>query len=750
MKLTSSTLFPSLAIKKLLFTLFLLCSGLSATHAQHSLAREWNEVLLEGIRNDFARPTVHARNLFHLSLAMYDSWAVYDSASSPYFLGNSFRGYDIPFEGINIPEDPAAVKAAQEMALTYAAYRIISQRFRFSPGFEETFLLAFELFEKQGYDVTHLSTDYTDGNPASLGNYIAQSILDFGLQDGSNEQFNYANLYYRPVNPPMVIFNPGNPRIDNPNRWQPLTLELFIDQAGNLVPGNTPQFLSPEWGEVVPFALTENELTIHERDRNAWWVYHDPGPPPYQQLGQPELSEQYKWGFSLVAIWSSHLAPNDSVMWDISPASIGNIQELPRTFDEMPDFYDTLGGGDPGTGHALNPHTGEPYEPQIVPRGDYARILAEFWADGPDSETPPGHWFTLLNYVTDHPSLEKRFNGQGPLLGDLEWDVKAYFALGGAMHDAAISAWGVKGYYDYIRPVSAIRYMADLGQSSDPNLPSYNIEGIPLVEDYVELVDEDDPLAGDQLQNVGKIKLFAWRGPDYIEDPLTDEAGVGWILAENWWPYQRPSFVTPPFAGYVSGHSTYSRAAAEVLTLLTGDPFFPGGMGEFEAPQDSFLVFEEGPSRDITLQWATYRDASDQCSLSRIWGGIHPPADDIPGRLMGEKIGIAAFEYAQTYFEGQSQTVSNKATLPTPQYSRVFPNPWAGQQPLNLEVKREQAQYVAIRLLSLHGQVIHKQTTNSQPGQQVLKVFLPELSPGIYTLEVSFGSWQEHHPLLVR
>ena len=135
-----------------------------------------------------------------------------------------------------------------------------------------------------------------------------------------------------------------------------------------------------------------------------------------------------------------------------------------------------------------------------------------------------------------------------------------------------------------------------------------------------------------------------------MENPVTDEAGVGWILAENWWPFQRPSFVTPPFAGYVSGHSTYSRAAAELLTALTGDPFFPGGMGEFHCPQNEFLVFEDGPSQDVILQWATYRDASDQCSLSRIWGGIHPPVDDMPGRLIGMEIGVEAFDFAERIF----------------------------------------------------------------------------------------------------
>ncbi|MEO0404361.1 MAG: vanadium-dependent haloperoxidase, partial [Bacteroidota bacterium] len=293
------------------------------------------------------------------------------------------------------------------------------------------------------------------------------------------------------------------------------------------------------------------------------------------------------------------------------------------------------------------------------------RILAEFWADGPDSETPPGHWFTIVNYVNDHPDLEKRWNGQGEILSDLEWDVKTYFTLGGTMHDAAVAAWSVKGYYDYIRPVSAIRYMAERGQSSDPLLPNYDPAGFPLVPGYIEQVQPGEELAGTGDENVGEIKILAWRGPEYIFNDAIDEAGVGWILAKDWWPYQRPSFVTPPFAGYVSGHSTYSRAAAECLTRITGDPYFPGGIGIFEAPQNEFLVFEDGPSIDIELQWATYRDASDQCSLSRIWGGIHPPADDVPGRQMGLYIGDKAFQKALTYFEPDlPKVVSVDPTVP--------------------------------------------------------------------------------------
>ena len=224
------------------------------------------------------------------------------------------------------------------------------------------------------------------------------------------------------------------------------------------------------------------------------------------------------------------------------------------------------------------------------------------------------------------------------------------------MHDCAISAWGAKGWYDTSRPVTAIRGMAELGQSTDPSASNYHPGGLPLVPGRIETVDAGDPLAGAQGANVGKIKIWAWKGSTAINNVDTEFAGVGWVLAESWEPYQRPSFVSPPFAGYVSGHSTFSRAAAEVLTAFTGDAYFPGGMGTFLAPANEFLVFEDGPSVDVELQWATYRDASDECSLSRIYGGIHPYFDDVPGRLMGIDIGLDAFDRAAAFFGGWPPT----------------------------------------------------------------------------------------------
>jgi len=643
-------------MKRLVFCFLLtICFGYQSAKAQHSIARNWNEIVLESIRLDLARPTVHARNLFHISAAMYDAWAVYDATSSTYFLGQMVNDFYTPFEGITLPNDKLA---AQTETLSYAVYRLLSDRFRYSNKYYSTLRVIYErqMFDL-GFDIAFTSKDYSTGSPAALGNYLADQIIQFGMQDESNQNLFYNNLYYETTNAPLVIKRAGNPSLQNYNRWQPLSLDIFIDQSGNEIPGNTPFFLSPEWGAVSPFALKDSDMNSYFRDGFEYKVFHDPGMPPLcDTLGGPKTLtnlDAYKWGFTLVARWAAHLDVNDNTTLDISPASIGNIESYPTNFDEMKSFYDFENGGDASIGHAINPATNQPYIPQIVKRGDYGRVLAEFWADGPDSETPPGHWFSILNYVSDHPDFEKRYQGTGEIIDEFEWDVKAYLTMGGAMHDAAITAWGCKGYYDYIRPVSVIRCMADNGQCSDITLSNYSPAGLPLIPNFIEVVEANDALAGANNEHLNKMKIYTWKGPDYINDPDTGEAGAGWILAENWWPYQRPTFVTPPFAGYVSGHSTFSRAAAEVMTSLTGDEFFPGGMGQFNALKNEFLVFEEGPSEDIVLQWATYRDASDQCSLSRIWGGIHPPADDMPGRLMGIEVGNDAFDKAKNYTTGK-------------------------------------------------------------------------------------------------
>ena len=628
------------------FVAMVIAISTTQARAQHSDARQWNELLLESIRNDFARPTVHARNLYHVSTAMWDAWATYDQTAEC-----------VLFDESHATTNPA-IDAWRSEALSYASYRIMTARFTTSPGAPVMLPQYDALLVTLGYNAANTTT--IGNTPAAIGNRIAATVLAFGAGDNSNEAGDYANQYYNPVNLALLPDFPGNPNLGYPNRWQPLSLQWFIGQSGIPIPLGYPEFLSPEWGQVTPFALSQNDLTVYQRGGFDYWVYKDPSDPP--RLDTPTAAD-YKWGFEMVSAWSSHLDPNDGVMIDISPGAIGNSPTLPGSA-QLAQFYDFTNGGDSGTGHPLNPVTGLPYAPQVVPRGDYGRVLAEFWADGPDSETPPGHWFTLLNYVSDHPQTVKQIGGIGPTVTELEWDVKAYLVLSGAMHDCAVAAWGVKGWYDYLRPISALRYMADRYAVS-PNDPHAITLHPGLIEEISPASAAPNNRHAHLSAHVGEVAILAWRGPDYIVNPAVDMAGVGWILASRFWPYQRPSFVTPPFAGYVSGHSTYSRAAAVVLDQFTGSPWFPGGLGEFQCLQNQFLVFEEGPSVNITLQWASYYDASDQCSLSRIWGGIHPPADDIPGREMGQEIGEESFTRAEHIWNGTAAPIATHTTTGT-------------------------------------------------------------------------------------
>ena len=118
----------------------------------------------------------------------------------------------------------------------------------------------------------------------------------------------------------------------------------------------------------------------------------------------------------------------------------------PATIDISPGAlgHNSLGANN-GAGWPANPVTGKAYSPEVVPLADFARVIAEFWADGPKSETPPGHWNTIANAVADASGSTRRLFGRGVPLDPLAWDVHVYLALNGAEHNAAIAAWDING-----------------------------------------------------------------------------------------------------------------------------------------------------------------------------------------------------------------------------------------------------------------------------------------------------------------
>lgn len=656
------------------------CLLIGSVHAQpppfellpdRSVARNWSEAMLFALRRDSGRVAYNARAVFQFSVAVYDAWAVHDPDARTFLLGQSVNGFACPYDS---SPDLDRSAAAQRVAINYAAYRYLRHRFQETGEASGAFAVFDEVMQHYGLDPSYASTDYRhDLSSAALGNYIGDCVIRFGLGDGSNEANDYLTRSYAPVNPPLDPTDPDS--IDDlvdPDRWQKLALGFFVSKTGRTLPA--PDFETPEWGFTVPFAMTPQDRRVFQRDGAEYWVYHDPGKPALISATDPDaMPAEYIWGHSLVAVWSGHLDPSrgrGAKLIDVSPASIGNLQSFPQTIVELRDFYDFLGGGDRSAGHAKNPVTGRPYAPQLVPLADYARTLVTYWADGPfTAETPAGQLIVLLNrQISDSPLFEKRIGGTGPVLDDLEWDVKAYFAVSGAVHDAGVAAWSHKGWYDYARPITAIRYLGTVGQSSDPNDPHcpYHPQGIKYVDDpsdpagdgsgrVIDCVRPGDPLAADGA-NVGKIKIFAWRGPRFVSNRNFDVAGVDWILAESWWPYQRADFVTPPFAGYTSGHSTLMSAGAEVLTRLTGSPYFPSGLLTFTAEANEFLDYENGPSVPVDLQWATYFDLADSAGISRLWAGVHPPVDDVAGRRVGRVIGAQAFDKATGYFSGKNAT----------------------------------------------------------------------------------------------
>ena len=215
---------------------------------------------------------------------------------------------------------------------------------------------------------------------------------------------------------------------------------------------------------------------------------------------------------------------------------------------------------------------------------DREKAIAEYWADGPNTETPPGHWSLLAQAIAarDRHTLSD--------------DVIMYFALANAQLDASIAVWDAKTTYDYVRPISAIRFLF-AGQT-----------------------------------------IAAWGGSGQ---------GTRLIKGETFLPY----IATPAFAEYTSGHSGFSAAAAAVLTAYTGSPLF-GGSVTIRAGSS---LAEPGrtPAVDLTLSWPTFDDASVQAGLSRRYGGIHFESADLASRAMGTAIGRQVWQAVERRIGGR-------------------------------------------------------------------------------------------------
>src|SRR5687768_11783883 len=292
----------SFAMRFLRFVLALLIgSAVARAEAVLSIAREWNEQALASIRIDSPHPPVHARNLFHLSVAMYDVWAAYDDTAAGYIYRGKHSARDFP--------------AARREAISYAAYRILSERYALSRSASNTLVRLDAKMRSLGYDPRNLSND--PSTPAGLGNAVARAVSGLFIDDGLRQRDKYQDLPsgeggYASLNPPLVVALSGAIVVDV-NRWQPLAIDNAVDQNGFPI-GPVQKFLGSQCIGVMPFALMRSSMQLP-------WI--DPGPPP--KLGKAG-DEQFRREVVEVILRSSQLTPADGVEMDISPGAFGNNQ----------------------------------------------------------------------------------------------------------------------------------------------------------------------------------------------------------------------------------------------------------------------------------------------------------------------------------------------------------------------------------------------------------------------------------------
>jgi len=563
---------------------------------QPSIARLWNERALDAIRRDVPDPTAAARNLFHLSAAMWDTYTLSGGEGSVVF-------------ATAVPATPLD-EVEQQTAISVAAHTLLVNRYGTGSTTDRSARLRFERALGLSCMTTPDLWDY-DSEPVRLGLAVTNAVLAAGDADGADRAVTYSS-----VNEPLSVATSGT-SMDDPQRWQPLAIVGRTTQTGVPQP-STQEILGAEWGHVTGFAIA-NYSDIADRL---------PAPPAY---GTQEFQE----AIIEVLDASRRLYLADAPTIDTGPGSIG---------------ANPLGTQD-GQGLATNPVTGQPYERNEMSEADYGRVSADYWADGPGSETPPGHWNVLANRTSDDIAAGDPLAGDGtlvPIENRLLWDLSLYLVMNGALHDAAVAAWGAKAQYDYARPISMIRHAGGLGQASDPAAPNYHPDGLLLEPGISELITAESSAPGgrhqDLADHVGEVAVFGWKS-----DGGPAQGSIAWVLAVDWLPFQLPTFVSPAFPGYVSGHSTFSRAASEVLAAFTGTEYFPGGMHEFIV---NAIDFAPDPESDVVLQWASYHDAADQAGRSRIWGGIHVTADDYAGRELGAAVADRAINRFLTEIVG--------------------------------------------------------------------------------------------------
>lgn len=130
------------------------------------------------------------------------------------------------------------------------------------------------------------------------------------------------------------------------------------------------------------------------------------------------------------------------------------------------------------------------------------------------------------------------------------------------------------------------------------------------------------------------------------------------IDAANWVPYQESNFVTPPFADFPSGHSSYSAGFAHTMDTWFGKQtggVVPQRRLDYVAPvvavgqqigsDPGFLVVASStiqpgvvPASPIRFSWKNWHDIAEDAGWSRLYGGIHCRSAHVGSKAVAEAL----------------------------------------------------------------------------------------------------------------
>jgi hypothetical protein len=235
------------------------------------------------------------------------------------------------------------------------------------------------------------------------------------------------------------------------------------------------------------------------------------------------------------------------------------------------------------------------------------KAIVELMRDGPHSTGQSGHWLVFAQDISRRDHL------------DLDHDVQLFFAVANTAFDAFIAAWDTKRFYDSARPYALVRTLF-AGQT-----------------------------------------VIGYRGPGH---------GVGPIAVAQWRPYSPSTFVTPPFPGYVSGHSTVSAACAKTIELLTGSDrmavYHRHLAGEATEPGAKVAQMQAidgkppvglGDDKTVIVMMPTLSGTAEMAGQSRIMGGYHIQSDNMFGLKLGRDVARFSWPKYQAYFNGTATLV---------------------------------------------------------------------------------------------